>query len=163
MFSRFRKGDIMTSLLYLALGLFLVFFPFAAMGMACKVIGAVALIYSGIKIWNYTRGEADKTELTISILTAVFGLILVFSPEVIISILPVLLGIYIIIQGAGGMKHALDLKNVDYSKWGVSMVISILMLIVGIIILFSPMGTAALVVKIFGGVLAVEGILGLMK
>lgn len=163
MLSRLKKGDLFTSIVYVVLGLFLVFFPFTAIGIACKIIGAVILVYSGIKIWAYAKGDADKTELTISILTAVLGLILVFSPDIIIKVLPVILGIYIIVQGAGGMKHAVDLKNAGYSKWNVSIVVSILMLIVGLVILFSPMGTAALVVKIFGGVLAVEGIMGLMK
>lgn len=162
MFSKLRKGGMLTSLVCLFLGIFLVLFPFAAMGTACKVIGGVVVVYSGIKLWGGAKGEADRTEQGISIFTAVFGLVLIFSPSVVISILPVLLGLYIVLQGAGGVKHALDLKNTGYSKWNVSLLISILMSIVGLVILFSPMGTAALVVKIFGGVLVVQGILGLM-
>ena len=106
-----RNSIILTSLLYIVLGVVLIVFPEVSLGLACILIGAVTLIYGVVRIVAFVRdgGEASgRFDLFVGVLLAALGIFLLVCPQVIVSLIPIALGIYIIVDSVSAVKKALE-------------------------------------------------------
>ena len=77
MLKSIRNSLVLTSLLYVVLGLLLLLFPGLSLGLARLLVGGVTLIYGVVRIVSYVKGgQQDSFELFIGVLLALLGLFL---------------------------------------------------------------------------------------
>ena len=136
-----RNSIILTSLLYIVLGVVLIVFPEVSLGLACILIGAVTLIYGVVRIVAFVRdgGEASgRFDLFVGVLLAALGIFLLVCPQVIVSLIPIALGIYIIVDSVSAVKKALDLKALGFEHWWVSFLVALALLILGAVMVRRP-------------------------
>ena len=117
MLNYFRKSLITTSILYTILGLVLIIAPGKALRLACFLIGAVTVL----------RRPA-------------LGLFLLISPQFIVSIVPVALGIYILVDSVSAIKRAQDMKALGFDKWWASLLAALALMAFGVVIILNPFG-----------------------
>ena len=72
------------------------------------------------------------------------------NPQAIASVIPFILGIAIIISSATKLQYAFELKANNNRLWKVTMLISILSTLFGVILLFNPFKGAVMFTKIVG-------------
>ena len=147
---------------YILLGLALLLFPGAIAEIAPRLIGAVALIYGVTHISSYSKPVKDSLKLGIAIIITVAGALLLMNPRFIVSALPTILGLYILLSGAGELRSALDMRSHGYSRWVTSFVLSLIMIIVGIVIIANPFGAIKISLMVFGGAMVASGAAELM-
>ncbi len=152
MLKSIRNSLILTSLLYVLLGLVLLLKPGFSLGFACLLIGAVTLIYGVVRIVSYFRGgpTADKFDLVLGILLVLLGLFLLIWIQFLVALIPLVLGIYILVDSVGSLKKSLDMKSLGFQRWWVSFLVAAVLAICGLVMIFNPFATVESLVMFVG-------------
>ena len=69
-----------------------------------------------------------------------------------------MLGIYIIIDALLNLKRSLELHSLQYGRWWVILVLSLVSVALGVLILFRPGMTADVLIMVIGGVFVYNGL-----
>ena len=84
------------AVILLASGIFLAFFTEYA-GIACYVLGGVSIVIAGLKFFDAYRKETIKDNIFFCILMLILGIVMIFLKDELISILPIILGVFVVI------------------------------------------------------------------
>ena len=153
----FQKTMIISSVVFLIIGLVLVIWPDAARNIIIYAIGAAALLYGGYRIVDFfVRKEhlANSVQLGVALGIAclLLGLFLIFKADLVVSLLASLIGVAVIIDSVLRLQISLNLRYFGSSTWVVLLVTALVTLGLGILLLFNPF-TAVRVATIVAGVL----------
>lgn len=163
MFENFLKRtnwtDIVISILFVILGALLIVKPTEMMSVISILLGMVLFIIGFLKLVDYfTSKDKEDYLLTMALVSAVLGVIVLFCSDVITGIFRVILGIWIIISGIRNFQTALVWKEVKSGLWTVTVLCSLLMIIAGIVILVST----TLAFRIVGIIIVIYAILDII-
>ena len=148
---------VFLSVLYLLLGVVLLLWPTLVMDIISYAFGAILLLYGLFAIIGFYRSEDRRggafLGLFLGIVAAAVGAIMVLYPPLIQSIIPVILGLYIAIDGLLSVKRTLELQRMDYARWNVNLILSVISAALGIFVVFHPLLTEAALFRVIGVVL----------
>ena len=153
----FQKAMIISSVVFLVIGLVLVIWPDAARQIIIYAIGAAALLYGGFRIVDFfVRKEhlANSVQLGVALGIAclLLGLFLIFKADLVVSLLASLIGVAVIIDSVLRLQISLNLRYFGSAYWVILLVTALVTLGLGILLLFNPF-TAVRVATIIAGVL----------
>ena len=153
------------ALVYILFGLLICLFNVSILTIAVRIIGALGILISGYMLYTYfvQRTSISTAPLFIGAPAMLFSILMVFSPESILAMLPILVGIMLIINSVIHMQKSLILKDYGYPKWTFSFVFSILILITGFVLLFQPIQSLSFIMQILGISLIVEAVFMLIN
>ena len=91
----FLKTELASAVFFIIVGLFLAFFPVQTVNVICKVVFGLLLILTGL--YNIILFLMEKTETTVfnmlsGVIVLVLGLFLFTNPQIVVRLLPQLLG-----------------------------------------------------------------------
>lgn len=151
---KFFRSSIITSIILLTLGLLLIFQSEATIVTISYVIGGVLVALGVLAVIKFIQGtnKEGKSELDIvyGIVTVILGVLIIKNPEAIASIIPLILGVAIIISSATKLQYAIELKANNNKLWKVTMIVSIISTLCGIILIFNPFKGAIVFTKVVG-------------
>ncbi len=153
----FQKAMLITSIVYLIVGLVLIIWPDAARQIIIYAIGAAALVYGGYRIIDFfVRKEHLSGTIQIGVALGIgcllIGLFLIFKVDLIVTLLAAVIGVAVIIDSVLRLQIALNLRHAGGQYWLVLLITALVTLGFGILLLFNPF-TAVKVATIVGGVL----------
>ncbi len=105
---------------------------------AISIIFGIVFIAMGVlKLIEYFTSETKKEDylLSIALIAVVFGVIVLFASDSIISLFRIILGVWIIAAGIMDFQTTLIWKEVKSVYWTLALLFSMLMIIAGIVIL----------------------------
>lgn len=137
------KGQIATSLIYIIVGLCLICMPVDVVNVLCKFIFGVVLIAAGLyHIWIYVQEKPHATliDLFSGALILVLGIFLFYNPQVVVKLLPVLLGTFVLTDSIWVLKGSLKLKKEDGAglEWKILLIGSLVFIGLGIVMIANP-------------------------
>lgn len=160
-----KNGMLFLSVLFIVLGVLLLVMPQTSLLWICYAFGAVVLITGIFCLIQYARlrgsGLAAPFLLVAGVITAGLGLFALAKPEVVASFLPVVFGLFILMDGCSRIGTAIDLARRRGEKWWLLLLLSLLSIALGILLLADPFGAAVSVVMLCGVLLIVEGVINL--
>ena len=161
--SRILKGQVTTSLIYILLGLCLICMPVDAVNILCRFIFGVVLIAAGLyHIWIYVQEKQNSTlmDLFSGGLILVLGIFLFYNPEVVVSLLPVLLGTFILTDSIWVLKGCVKMRKRDSQglEWKILLAGSLIFIVLGIAMIVNPFSAVKVMIVFAGCVLLVNGI-----
>ena len=74
------------------------------------------------------------------------------------SDLPMILGIYIVIDGGVNVRRSFEMKELEFSRWWAAMVVAALMILLGLVMFLNPFAAAQVTVMFIGVVLIYQGV-----
>lgn len=155
------------SVLYLALGAFLLLEPSTALNIVCYALGAVVLACAVVQLVRYFAVERGvfKSQLTLisGIICLALGGFLLLRSDIVVSILPIVFGLFVIFDSLGRIQNALELRRCGYSSWKGFLLLAVLSIVLGGIMIYNPFGTMETLVMAIGVILVVEGALNLLS
>ena len=165
--SRFLKGQMATSVIYILLGLCFICMPVDMVNILCKFIFGVVLIAAGLyHIWLYVQEKPNATlmDLLSGGLILVLGIFLFYNPQVVVKLLPVLLGTFILTDSVWVLKGSRKLmkNDKDSLEWKILLAGSIVFICLGIIMIANPFSVVKVMVIFAGCVLLVNGLADLV-
>ena len=130
--NNFLKGQIVTSLIYVVLGVCLVFMPVNTINVICKFVFGILLILVGL--YHIVIYVAEKLNSTIFDLFSggilmVLGIFLFMNPQIVIKLLPVLLGTFILVDSIWTLKGSFRLKKRNMGTWKFLLIGSLILLV----------------------------------
>ena len=155
-----KVSFLLAAALYLVLGLVLLLWPGTTAAVICYAFGGILVVYGAAAILSFflSRAAAFVFDLFLGIAALALGIFLLVRPQVIISILPIVLGLFILVDGLLNLLRAFELRRLEYQRWGVSLALSLISLALGLVILFHPYLAAEALVMVIGGVFIYEGV-----
>ena len=159
--TRILKGEIVSSVFYILFGLCLVIIPQQTVNIICKVIFGILMIGNGIyHVWIYAREKENATimDLFTGVIIFVLGTFLFFTPQIVIKILPYLLGSFILVDSIWVLKGCRKLRKAENGKWKLFLIESLVFIVLAIILIvyrFEKVMSSAIFA---GGVMLANGV-----
>ena len=156
---KFLKSPLAEGILFIIVGLILLFFPNGTLYLVCRIIGVALLVLAAYKIYIYASGKNGRQpiDLIIGIALAIFAIILLANPSFLTNFAPVLAGIVIAAGGIISLIRAFTMKQAGSQKVP-GLVAAALTLGLGLLLLFQPQIITGIFVSVFGIALIAEGL-----
>ena len=157
-----KKYDIMSSIIFVIVGILLLLVPGRIVTTIIRLFGVIILILGILSLLNILKNKSNSAELVSGILISILGLVFISNPHTIASIIPFILGVWIVIKSAFKLQFSYSLKrsSINYIK---PLVINIITLILGLVLIFNPFKGAEALIRIVGGFMVVYGILDILN
>ena len=111
---------------------------------------------------NIRNKEYKFTSSLVSgILYSALGIVVFINPASVISLVTICLGVYLVINGILKTVFSFNLKRIT-TRWIGALVMGILTVILGLLLVINPFGSAVAITKLAGGFLVVVAIFDLV-
>lgn len=165
MFKHLKASMFVMYLVYLALGLALLAWPDMSAQLLCYACGGALLAAGLIAIWRYATREAKwfyaYFTLVYGLLFSVVGIFLLVKPGLVLTILPLVFGVFVLFDSVGRVQNALELRRAGWPHWWALLLFALLSVVLGAVIIADPFAAQRLLLQVIGGILLVEAVLGL--
>ncbi len=163
--SNILKGEIVSSIFYIALGLCLLLIPDQTVNIICKVIFGLIMIAAGVYhvgIYVAEKEKATILDLFTGVITMVLGVFLFFTPQIVIKILPYLLGAFVLVDSFWKLKGTHRLRKAELGMWKIFLIGSLIFILLGIAVMFYPFISVTKMILFCGCILTVNGAVDLV-
>ncbi len=147
---------------YIIIGLVMLFAPNFVSNSLCYLIGAICIIVGGLSIYTYIGSDVYGTlAAAFFIIAAVFigsGLFIILNPEIVVSFIPIIMGVLLVIDAFGKLQTASRLHKYNYDKWWYVLISALVIFVFGILLLFNPFEAITLFIRVVGIFLLIDGI-----
>ena len=167
MVKKLKWNLVFMSVLYLGLGIFLVMKPGTALNIVCYALGGVVLACAAVQLIRYFVVERGvfQSQLTLisGLVCLALGAFLLLRSDIVVSILPIVFGLFVIFDAIGRVQNALDLRRCGYDSWKGFLLLPVLSVVLGVILIANPFGAMETLVMAIGVILIVEGAINLLS
>lgn len=164
-FKNMYKTSIIFSIILFLIGLFLLMKPETTLHAISYFVGIVLIIWGIIPVITFFSNKEKESYLEFSfiigVFSLVFGIIVMINPNIIGSIIPLLTGIWMIINGVTKLFYALSINKEGNAT--TSIIISLIILVCGLLLVFNPFGGAVMLTKLIGIFIIVYSVLDLIE
>jgi len=161
MVKKAKWGYIICSVLFCLLGVLTVIFPTTSVLTLCYVFGVLLLFCGLTKIVGYFSHDlynlAFQFDLALGIFVTAVGIILLLHPDRIISFFPIVIGLFILIDGVFKAQTSLDAKRFGLPNWWLILIGAILSILMSMLLILDPFNTAVLLMAFIGISLIIYG------
>ena len=165
-FKSMYKTSILFSLILFIIGLFLVIKSETTLFAISYFVGIILIIWGIVPVIGYFTNKETQSYLDFSfiigIFALIFGIIVIINPSIIGSIIPLLVGIWMFINGITKLQYAIMLKKYNTNSTS-ALVISIIILLCGLTLIFNPFKGAVVLTKLIGIFVIVYSLLDLVE
>lgn len=156
------NATIISSIVTVILGVLLFFQAENTLKTISYIIGIFLLVAGIATLIKVIVDKQERIYLNTSFIMGIFGAIIGFvlliNPTLLTSILPFCIGVWMIISGAMKVQTALALKDANDKTWTKVMIFAIVVLVLGLLLIINPFGSAVIVTKIIGICLVIYSI-----
>ena len=89
------------------------------------------------------------------------GIFLLVKPGLVLTILPLVFGVFVLFDSVGRVQNALELRRAGWPHWWALLLFALLSVVLGAVIIADPFAAQRLLLQVIGGILLVEAVLGL--
>ncbi len=145
----------------ITLGVILMVHPGFTGIVICRSAGALALAFGGSRVFSALRQQDVmgwvRLDMVVGILLLGFGMFALVQPEAILSILPIVLGIYLLVECLSKTRRAITLKKMGYVRWWSVLVMGILAGALGALLIVNPFQAAETMLMFLGASMVLDG------
>lgn len=134
-------------------GLVLLLMPELTLVTIANVIGILVIIIGAFFLIGYfLRKElaAGNNDLIKGLVIVCIGIFICVKSELVVSVLPVVLGIGVVLSGILKLQHAFDLKRMGFDTWVRIGLTSAVNIFIGLIVILNPFSTVAWLMRLVG-------------
>ncbi len=158
----FQKGGKATGILMLVIGVILLLWPGATVLSVCSILGWCLLVGGAVEIILGMTGNRSPAGTAGGAVSAIVGLVFITRPEIVISILPVVIGLALSAAGIGLLVSVIARRSFG-TLATMKIIGGTITLVVGLILMFHPLTSVKLLTVVLGIVLIYYGILFIGK
>lgn len=159
---KIKNLSIITIIASVVIGLVLLIWPDESITAVSILTGATTILL-GVTAWiSYFAKEKSVILATAGTVCIIVGLIICVKYQSIIAILLFLFGVFITISGAVDLITSFYSKASGLGTWGVSTLLSIAVLVLGVVIMINPLHTSQALVRLVGAGLLVYAVVDLV-
>ena len=132
----------------------------------CYVIGVTAVICGVVKMVGYfindSYGLAFQFDFALGIITILVALTLFIYPKGIVSFVDILLGLFVLIDGAFKLQTSIEAKSFGINRWWIILLTALLTVVAGMILVLNPYSSMLMLTRLLGVAFILDGVLNLI-
>lgn len=157
-----KLNFILASVLYCVLGLVLLIWPAASSLALCRILGGALLLYGLFNLVGFFLRDsgmgAFRLELFLGVVATGVGIFFLVQPRLVLSFLPIVMGVYVVIDSAVALKRTLELYRMEYHRWWLSLVLALVGIVLGLVLVLRPFAVTTAFFRLVGVVFLYLGI-----
>lgn len=155
------RGQIASSVLYVALGAILLALPEMSLKVLCLIAGAGLSLMGGVRVYIYLKNKENGFLLDLlgGVLFAFLGLLILAKPDIISVILPRVLGAIVVIDSIWTFRVCFEMKKMNFVRWNWLFIVTCLFVVLGGIMIYNPFKVLRAMMIFTGVVLLLNGLL----
>lgn len=161
-FKELKANYILSAVFCILFGITLAVWPDASSKVVCIGLGSVLALSGIVNLVTYFVERdgrlVSQLLLLAGIILTVLGGWIIFNPDVLIMIIPVVIGVIVAVHGAHNLLQALDLFKNNYSKWWVAMLLGAVTVGLGVLLICNPFEAVSTVIMLIGIFLIYDGV-----
>ena len=156
-----------SSVLLLLLGAALFLWPAPAGSLLCYGLGIALLAGGGLRLWSYARQRRQTAaflvpwDLAVGAALLAVGLFFLLQPQVVLSILPVMMGLLLLFTAVPKAAQAFRLRRYRWDRWWIPLAWAAALALFGGVLLFRPFQAAEVLLRLVGLALIAGSLLDL--
>lgn len=158
----FKWDAVVSAFLYVIMGVVLLLFPETTARSLGYLIGAVAVLAGAVSMIGYLLRDAHESyyrnDFLFGLVGIAVGCFVFYKVELIISLVPFILGLLVIVSGCGKLQDVIDMKRLKYGNWAVMLAVASVNVIFGVVLLLNPFSAAKLLFQVIGAGLIFSGV-----
>lgn len=152
---------ILTSLLYVALGVASLVMPETMIKTLGYLIGAFLIVAGAVSMICYLLRDARqnyfRNDFVYGLVGISIGIIVLYQIENIVKLVPIILGVLVVASGCRKLQDVIDMKRMEYGNWVVMLVLATINVVFGVVLILNPFEAAMLLERLIGIGLIVSG------
>lgn len=156
-----KQNYFINAVIMVILGLVLVIWPHILGVMLCYLLGGALILMGIIQLISFLRGERlglyNKFSMLMGIVLVLLGIWICTQPRIVLSIIPVVVGIIVLLHGLMDIQYTLDIKRAGSTKWWIALIAAILTLVVGLLLVFNPFTAYEISMILLGAAMLYDG------
>lgn len=152
---------ILTSLLYVVLGITILIMPNIMFRTLGYLIGAFLIVAGAVSMIGYLLRDAHqnyyRNDFVYGLVEITIGIIVLYKIENIMELVPVILGILVVASGCRKLQDVIDMKRMEYGNWIVMLVLAAANVIFGVVLILDPIEAQLVLERLIGAGLIVSG------
>lgn len=154
-------------LIMLLFGILLFIFPETVIKSVAISMGVIFIMIGVVPIINYFRFRARGFSTTFSFMMGIFcivaGLVLLMNENILTTIIPIITGVWMIINSINRISISMDLRDDQIPFWVITFIYAILTLITGVLLILDPVNGGRLVTKSIGIIIVIYSIIDIIN
>ena len=160
-FKKLMIISFITSILFLGIGITLLFFTKLSLDILSYVMATVLILngacnviddYKQFKLFFFFDG------FTSGLISVILGIIVLSNPNYFTILIPIIIGIWFIINSTFKLRMSLALRDSNNKNWVSAYLLSILTIVSGLCLIFNPQFGALTLTKIIGSITIIYSI-----
>lgn len=140
MLKQIKWSNVLMSLAYVVAGVLLVLYPDVSAKAISYIIGCILIGYGVLSIIAYfmmdVRDTLYNNEFIIGMMAIVFGAAIIIKKELIMDLIPFILGLIIVTSGLVKLHRAIVASRIKYNASMTYAILGIVSVILGVIVMF---------------------------
>lgn len=161
LFKEMKWESILRGVLYVVLGLVALIVPQAMEKTLGYMIGIVLILAGAVSMIGYLLRDAYQNyyhdDFVYGLIVIAIGVVVLYKIEVVIAMIPFILGILILASGCVKLQDAIDMKRLSYGNWIVMLALALINIVIGIVLMYNPFKAALLMFRVLGVCLILSG------
>ena len=164
MLKQIKWGALGIAASEIAAGILLVMFPALSSDVICYLVGVGACIFGIVNLVQYFLMKLEdsffRNEFLIGVMSLLFGIVVMVKKDLIINLVPIVLGMIIVLSGFVKLQRAVVAFRIHYDKAWWYTGLGIIAIAAGLIVMvaISPRQTQEVLFKVIGGSLIYCGV-----
>lgn len=156
-----QTNAIVQAVLFMALGLVLMFVPDITLVTIVYLVAAVFAVSGLVSIFAYMRSGSPSYKMSGALTTGIFllvvALVMFAFPAAVAGFFSILLGGVLILCGVANLVRSAGLREFGGNAWIAYAVLSLVVAIGGVVVIWNPFATTMVFVMVLGALLFVNG------
>ncbi len=156
-----QTNAIVQAVLFMALGLVLMFVPDITLVTIVYLVAAVFAVSGLVSIFAYMRSGSPSYKMSGALTTGIFllvvALVMFAFPAAVAGFFSMLLGGVLILCGVANLVRSAGLREFGGNAWIAYAVLSLVVAIGGVVVIWNPFATTMVFVMVLGALLFVNG------
>lgn len=161
-YQEFKRSFGVTAVVSILAGILLLVYPQTTSRLACYLLGGIIFIQGVLSLRNALKAMSElfggKLLLIWSLILMGLGVFFIVRTDTIISIIPLIFGLFIVASGVSDIFKTKQLNDTGYEKWWVTLAMSAIKCILGAVMVFNPFSAAVTMLMFIGGCLVYGGV-----
>lgn len=142
-------------------GVCLMLRPDVSASAICMALGILSVVYGIIRLAGYFCNDlyrlAFQFDMAVGILSILIGGVLLFRSDRVLTYLPIVTGIFLLVDSVLRLQTSIDAKHFGMEKWWAILLVAIAGMAVGTSLLLRPFESSRALARLMGAALMLHG------
>ena len=158
-FKAIKADYLLSSILCIALGIIFIILRGGVIELLGSVLAIAMIVIGAVYLGSFFLNFlTNGFSVLLGVLILAVGIWFLIQPSVIVSLIPIVIGVLLLFHGMRALKEILDAKKFGYSAWGTGFVLAVISIICGLICVFDAFGVMEKAVIVVGIILIFNGV-----